>query len=155
MGQHCFARRSSFALVSSSDTRCRHELLPSEATRAVYPFAFRLQVEHALDGRVLTVAAEVFNDGDRPMPFGLGFHPAFRWPLLGAEGSAHAIRLDNGCEPALVRLVGRLVAPRQLLSPFRARRLSLGLALFEVDAMIFPQGAGEELSYDAIGRAPV
>src|SRR3546814_6810438 len=83
------------------------------------------------------------------MPFGLGFHPAFRWPLPGAEGSAHAIRLDNGGEPALVRLDGGLVAPRQLPSPFRAGRLELDHALFEEDAMIFPQGAGEGLSYEA------
>ena len=149
MAQHGFARRSGFALVSSSDTRCRHELLPSEAISAVYPFAFRLQVEHALDGRVLTVAAEVFNDGDRSMPFGFGFHPAFRWPLPGAAGGAHSIRLDNGGEPALVRLDEGLVQPGPLPSPFHAGRLVLDHALFEEDAMIFPHGAGEGLSYEA------
>lgn len=59
MGQHGFARRSEFALAASTPTMCRHELAASAATRAVYPFDFLLAVEHAVEGRMLTVTAEV------------------------------------------------------------------------------------------------
>src|SRR4051812_9259673 len=38
MAQHGFARRSEFALASSSEAMCRYELVASDATRAVYPF---------------------------------------------------------------------------------------------------------------------
>jgi galactose mutarotase-like enzyme len=57
MNQHGFARRSEFTLVESSAAKCRYELAASDATRAVYPFAFRLFVDHVLDGRALTVIA--------------------------------------------------------------------------------------------------
>ena len=151
MGQHGFARRSEFTLASSSETMCRYELAASDATRAVYPFEFLLAVEHSLDGRTLTVAAEVENRDRTPMPFGLGFHPAFVWPIPGAAAKAHTITLDNGAEPALTRLEGGLVSSEKLPSPFKAGSLTLDHAMFEADAMIFPEGAGEGLIYAAEG----
>ncbi|MGK9050233.1 aldose 1-epimerase family protein [Neorhizobium petrolearium] len=151
MAQHGFARRTEFSLVVSTGTLCRHELAASDATRAVYPFEFLLAVEHALEGRRLTVSAEVENHDTRPMPFGLGFHPAFVWPLPGAAGRPHTVTLDNGAEPALVRLESGLVKREKLQSPFKSGRLTLDRAMFEADAMIFPEGAGEGLTYAADG----
>lgn len=151
MGQHGFARRSEFTLASSSGTMCRYELAASDPTRAVYPFEFLLAVEHSLEGRTLTVAAEVENRDQKPMPFGLGFHPAFAWPIPGAAAKAHTITLDNGAEPALMRLEGGLVSSEKLPSPFKAGSLTLDHAMFEADAMIFPEGAGEGLTYAAEG----
>ncbi|RUM00783.1 aldose 1-epimerase family protein [Rhizobium chutanense] len=151
MAQHGFARRSEFALVASTETMCRFELIASEATRAVYPFEFQLAVMHAVEGRALTVTAEVTNRDQKPMPFGLGFHSAFAWPLPGASGRDHIVTLDNEGEPGLVRLEGGLINPATLPSPFRAGRLPLDHTMFEQDAMIFPKGAGEGLSYGAEG----
>ncbi|PDT01747.1 aldose epimerase [Rhizobium chutanense] len=151
MAQHGFARRSEFVLAASSTTMCRYELAASEATRAVYPFDFLLVVEHAVEGRALTVSAEVTNRDQKTMPFGLGFHSAFVWPLPGASGRAHTITLDNQGEPELVRLAGGLINPTPLPSPFQAGRLVLDHTMFEQDAMIFPQGAGEGLRYSAEG----
>jgi galactose mutarotase-like enzyme len=151
MAQHGFARRSEFVLAAFSETMCRYELSASDATRAVYPFEFLLAVEHALDGRRLTVSAEVENRSDRPMPFGLGFHPAFVWPLPGAEGKPHTIALDNHGEPALSRLDGGLVGATRLPSPFMMGKLKLDHAMFDADAMIFAEGAGEGLVYAAEG----
>jgi galactose mutarotase-like enzyme len=152
MAQHGFARRAEFTLASSEPTACRFELAASEATRMVYPFDFLLSVEHAVEGRRLTVTAEVENRDSRPMPFGLGFHPAFLWPLPGAASDApHAITLDNGAEPLLTRLEDGLVAEGKLPSPFHKGRLTLAHNLFEADAMIFAEGAGKGLAYAAEG----
>ena len=149
MAQHGFARRSEFSLAASTPTMCRHELSASAATEAVYPFDFLLTVEHAVEGRALTVAAEVSNRDVRPLPFGLGFHPAFLWPLPGAAGRTHTVTLDNEGEPELLRLEGGLINPVPLPSPFDKGRLVLDHAMFEKDAMIFPKGAGEGLRYGA------
>lgn len=149
MNQHGFARRSEFVLAESSATSCRYELTASEATRAVYPFDFRLALTHSLDGHTLTVAAEVTNTGNGPLPFGLGFHPAFVWPLPGAAGSLHEVVLDNGAEPGLVRLDNGLRLPGRHHSPFRNGRLVLDHGLFVDDAMIFPEDAGSGLTYGA------
>ncbi|MBY5411724.1 aldose 1-epimerase family protein [Rhizobium leguminosarum] len=151
MAQHGFARRSEFALAASTETMCRFELAASDATRAVYPFEFQLAVVHAVEGRALTVTAEVTNRGRKAMPFGLGFHSAFVWPLPDTSGRDHIVTLDNEGEPGLVRLEGGLINPAPLPSPFDAGRLVLDHAMFEQDAMIFPDGAGEGLTYGAEG----
>ena len=151
MAQHGFARRRDFSLSRASETACRYELVASDETRAVYPFDFLLAVEHSLDGPSLTISAEVVNRGRGDMPFGIGFHPAFPWPLPGAEGKPHRIRLDNGAEPQMTRLDGGLVAATHLPSPFSAGRLTLNPGHFEADAMILPEGAGTELGYAAEG----
>ena len=151
MAQHGFARRSDFTLAAANDFMCRYELSASEATRAAYPFDFRLSVTHALFGAKLTVAAEVENLDSRPMPFGLGYHPAFVWPLPGAAGKPHTVTLDNGAEPPYLGLDNGLITPQKLPSPFKAGSLTLDPALFEADALVFPEGAGTGLTYAAQG----
>ncbi|WP_337267649.1 aldose 1-epimerase family protein [Oryzifoliimicrobium ureilyticus] len=151
LAQHGFARRSTFVLDESDESMCRFVLSSSDATRSVYPFEFSLAVTHRLDGARLSVEAQVRNLDARPMPFGLGFHPAFLWPLPGAEGHEHRIVLDNGGEPRLAHLADGLLTGDLQASPFQAGRLVLAHSLFDADALIFPQDAGEGLRYEAEG----
>ncbi|UVC09617.1 aldose 1-epimerase family protein [Rhizobium sp. TH2] len=151
MQQHGFARRQEWELAETGETFCLHELVSTEASKAAYPFDFRLTLRHAIEGRKLTVTAEVSNTGSSPLPFGLGFHPAFAWPLPGAEGREHTVVLDNKAEPPLVRIDNGLRKPGSLASPFKAGQLVLNHSYFEEDAMIFPEGAGAGLTYAADG----
>lgn len=147
MSQHGFARRSNFALVVEESDRCVYRLEASEASRAMYPFNFRLDIEHRIEGRSVSVTAEVSNLSPAVMPYGIGFHPAFAWPLPGSDGQAHFVVLDNGGAPQLQRLSGGLVMPERQASPFTNGRLALDPALFAQDAMVFPEGAGAGLIY--------
>ncbi|KAA2313343.1 aldose 1-epimerase family protein [Pseudooceanicola sediminis] len=149
MRQHGFARHSTFQLVEVTPDRCVYALNDSAESRAVYPFAFRLTLTYHLIGPTLSVTAEVTNASETAMPFGLGFHPAFAWPLPGAGKAAHRITLANGAEPALARLVDGHLAPERSASPFDAGVLPLHPDLFDADALIFPGGAGDALSYRA------
>ena len=153
MGQHGFARRSEFTLVAQGEDFCRFELKSSPTTQSIYPFGFVLALEHRVVGRAVVVTAEVSNSGDRVMPFGIGFHPAFVWPLPGCEGLEHLVVLDNGGEPELARLSGGLVAADVLPSPFHDGVLVLEHGLFDADAMIFPDGAGAGVRYSAGEKA--
>lgn len=148
MRQHGFARRMEWQRVSAETAQCRYRLLADEATRAVYPFAFELTLDYRLDGARLDVDATVTNAGHDAMPFGLGFHPAFNWPLPGAEG-AHEVTLTNGGAPALYRLEGGLLVDHPQPSPFREGRFRPTAADFEEDAMIFLDGAGPGLGFGA------
>lgn len=151
MKQHGFARRSEFALVEEGQNFCRHRLGASDETKASYPFDFTLELEHRLDRNRLTVTATVTNLGSSPMPYGIGFHPAFAWPLPGGEGRPHRIVLDNGAEPPLHRLAGGLLSPERHASPFAKGSLLLSPDQFADDAMIFPEGAGTALTYGPDG----
>ncbi|MFN3442970.1 MAG: aldose 1-epimerase family protein, partial [Rhizobium rosettiformans] len=137
MAQHGIARRREFAIIEQTATSCRHELVSSPETREVYPFDFRLVLEHALDGNRLSVNAAVRNTGEALLPFGIGFHPAFLWPLPGADGKPHEVILDNGGEPGVIQLEGGLIGRTLPTSPFKAGRLTLKPDLFANDALIF------------------
>ena len=81
LGQHGFARRSAWSVVACSESALTMELADSEATRAVYPFAFRQRVTYRLDGGRLHFEQTVENRGAEPMPFSTGIHPYFQVPL--------------------------------------------------------------------------
>ncbi|MET3923995.1 aldose 1-epimerase family protein [Devosia sp. 2618] len=154
MGQHGFARRSEFELVASGPDFCRYQLKSGQASHLIFPFEFLLTLEHRVVGRAVVVTAEVTNVDHRPMPFGIGFHPAFVWPLPGSAELEHTIVLDNAAEPELARLSGGLLLSDTLPSPFSGGKLTLDHGLFAADAMLFPEGAGAGLRY-AAGRKAV
>jgi galactose mutarotase-like enzyme len=149
MAQHGFARRREFTIEKRSATACRYVLEASDETQAVYPFDFRLTVEHSLDDRTLTVTSTVENRGSEPMPFGFGYHPAFSWPLPGAEGKPHTVTLVNGGEPLRQPLENGLLSTNRTPSPFERGRLVLAHEMFANDALVFPEGAGDSLAYAA------
>ncbi|MBB4952831.1 galactose mutarotase-like enzyme [Agrobacterium vitis] len=151
MAQHGIARRREFTLTTATETACCFTLTADDATKAVYPFDFSLLLDYQLSGASLTLTAQVSNRGDTAMPYGIGFHPAFLWPLPGADSRPHHIILDNGAEPALVRLKEGLLDETAHPSPFTAGQLTLDSSQYADDAMIFPQGAGSGLTYQAEG----
>lgn len=149
MAQHGIARRREFELVEHTENACRHDLVSTEETRAAYPFDFRLSLQHRLEGKTLTVTATVENTGETLLPFGIGFHPAFLWPLPGADGKPHEVILDNRAEPGVIQLEGGLIGKTLPTSPFKTGRLALEHSLFDNDALIFPEGAGTGLTFAA------
>lgn len=151
MKQHGFARRMRFERAKVDPGRVVHMLTDNVETHAAYPKPFALTVTHAVTGPTLNVSALVANTGRSPLPFGLGFHPAFCWPLPGAEGQEHKIVLANNAEPEMTRLRDGFVSETKRPSPFRRGSLTLDPAQFEDDAMIFADGAGEKLTYAAEG----
>ena len=93
MGQHGFARDLRFDLLEDRAASCRFALSDSAATWDAYPFRFRLEVAVVVRGRTVTLRTAVDNPGETAMPFSVGAHPAFAWPLPGA-GSRPAHRLE-------------------------------------------------------------
>lgn len=151
MIQHGFARRSAFEVVEQGADHVTQVLRANDATRAQYPFEFELRVTRRLTGATLEVMTEVRNAGDTPMPFCFGYHPAFLWPLPGAEGQPHGVTLDNGGTPALARIANKRLQDARSPSPFENGALVLDHSQFEDDAMIFPEGAGAGLRYGVEG----
>ena len=144
---HGFARRSEWAVLEDG----RFELAASEATRVQYPFEFRLRVEFSITDR-LTVTHEVQNDGDESLPYLLGGHPAFRWPLPGATGE-HEVSWSQGGE-TMRQAVGGL-RPGRIPSPALDGRLTLQKQYFAEDALLFDDLVPREVTYSAPGAARV
>lgn len=152
--RHGFARRKPFALVEQGADHALFRLLPDEETQAVYPFDFRLDMDFRLTGATLTMTATVANRGSAPMPFSLGFHPAFAWPLpYGGAKADHRILFERD-EPAPIRQLDAqgLVAPEPRATPVEGRMLAPTHAVFDDDALIWDQLESRSLCWGVPGR---
>lgn len=138
--KHGFARTSRFECTTPSEADAGFRLSDSAATRAVYPFAFNLEMWFRLVGRSLHMTATVSNPGAEPLPFSFGFHPAFAWPLPGgADKPAHRIVFAEA-EPQPIRRIdpaSGLLLPEPFETPVEGRTLAPDAALFEADALIW------------------
>ncbi|MDO4329617.1 MAG: aldose 1-epimerase family protein [Lachnospiraceae bacterium] len=91
MTAHGFARDSQFELLSQTQDEVWYVLKDSEETLRKYPFHFRLEAGHRLEGNSIRVMWRVVNTGADTMYFMLGGHPAFKTP----EGiTVHDFTLD-------------------------------------------------------------
>ena len=142
MAKHGFARKTTFELVERQSDRVTFRLESSGATRAQYPFEFRLDVTHAIKGSALHTEARLTNPGDVPLPASFGFHPALRWPLPWGGARADHRLVFAEAEPAPIRRidpVSGLVFPDPRPTPVEGDTLAPRDELFVEDALIFDQ----------------
>lgn len=148
--RHGFARRNRFAIAARSADAVTFALEDSEATLAVYPFAFRLEMAFHMRDGALSMKATVHNRGDKPMPFSFGYHPAFAWPLPGGgEKTAHRIIFAQE-EPGPIRRLSKATGellPEGEATPVEGRELALHEGLFAKDAMVWTGLESRALRY--------
>lgn len=157
MPKHGFARDSSFAVIAHDDSAATFRLAANDATRAIYPFEFQLDVTFAIAGATLSVSAEIRNLGRGDMPASFGFHPALRWPLpYGQPRSDHRILFPKA-EPAPIRRIDAdgLLRPDTLPTPVNGNLLTLDDALFVDDAIIFDRLSSRSVTYGASQAARI
>ncbi|MDB5695700.1 MAG: aldose epimerase [Sphingomonas bacterium] len=149
MEKHGFARRLPFTVETAEATRAVFALEDSAATRAQYPYAFRLEVAFSLADASLRVDVTIANTGDRPMPASFGFHPAFAWPLpYGQPRDAHRITFADDAPGPVKQLAEGLIAGDRP-SPLHGRTLVMNDALFTRDALIWDPVPTQSLTYGA------
>ncbi len=98
LGVHGFAAGAEFELAQLGADHATLCLNDGPQTRAVYPFGFGLQIEYRLTATALAVTMSVQNTGAEPMPYAIGLHPGFRWPLAGSAFQ-HAIVFERRSAP--------------------------------------------------------
>ncbi|MET4798222.1 aldose 1-epimerase family protein [Bradyrhizobium sp. LB11.1] len=150
MTQHGFARDSQFVWAERGEKRCSLVLEDSEATRALYPFAFRLTAAYTIDDAGLDLSLTVVNTGEETLPVSLGGHPAFNWPLQpGVPKESYVLTFANE-EPSPVRRVeGGLLLAATDPSPVRGELLPLSESLFTNDAVIIDPINSDAVRYAA------
>jgi len=146
MGRHGFARDQRFHTEEITGTSATLSLTASEATRACYPFSFRLLVTYTLQDDRLQTCYEVINTGDDDLYFSIGGHPAFHVPLVK----------DTVYEDYYLELEHPEAAPRWLLedglltrpAPFfeGSSIIPLTKALFHRDALVFKNLRSQHIS---------
>lgn len=81
--QHGFARDLDFVCVAETEKAVTHCLMATEQTKAIYPYDFRLTVQHCLsteNPRQIVINWEIRNTGKEKMYYSVGGHPGFLLP---------------------------------------------------------------------------
>ena len=149
---HGFLRHTVCDLTASSDAACTWRLTDSEATLAVYPFRFELEIAYAIEADALIGQVTLANPGDEPLIASLGIHPAFQWPLEpGRAREDYRLRFERAETTPIRRVSGKLIASDSEPTPIHGRELDLRDALFENDAVILDRPASRAVTYGAPG----
>jgi galactose mutarotase-like enzyme len=145
---HGFAWKKEFEIAERRDDYVRLALVDDAETRALYPFAFRLEVEFALSRGALENRLIVANTDARPLPYACGLHPAFRWPLGGSQ-SEHAILFEADERPEVPIIgPGGLFSKPVRRTPLEGNRLPLEPQMFTRDALCFLDIRSRSLAFD-------
>lgn len=156
MPQHGFARRSAFALIEQDGAEARLRMSASEATREHYPFRFELDVSARLGPTSLSLDFAVANTDGVDLPYAIGFHPAFPWPLAGGSDRAGYRVVFEADESDRVPEVaaGGLLARRSRRIPLTGRELPLSPDLF-TEALVFLDARSRTMRFEAPDGASV
>lgn len=154
MPVHGFAPSTSFALADQSADCVKFELRDSAATRAHYPFPFRLRVQYALESLALQIEIVVENIGSSTMPYACGVHPGFAWPFVGGVQAEYEIRFSHDERPVVPEIAkGGLFSARRRVVPLNGRSLRLDGALFEREALCFLDANSQSITFSGPGGA--
>ncbi|MDX1811896.1 MAG: aldose 1-epimerase family protein [Gammaproteobacteria bacterium] len=150
MSQHGFARDCEFELIYSSDTQLEFKLVANSDTKVKYPFDFELIIAYRIHENQLHINYVVRNMGDEDLPFSIGGHPAFNWPLLpNVEKTAHCIEFECNELKHVRKLQNGLLIDSEFPSPVVEQKIHLNDDLFSQDALIFTRLKNRKIIYKA------
>jgi galactose mutarotase-like enzyme len=155
IGVHGFAAQSQFTMLERTDTSITLVLASDERTFHIYPFSFRLLVSYKLKAASLSTRFAVENTDRRIMPYAIGFHPAFRWPLGGGNRADHAVIFaapESSSIPVIA--AGGLLSSETRRIPLRDRRLELTDELFASDALCFLNANSGAFRFSGLPQGP-
>jgi galactose mutarotase-like enzyme len=149
LGQHGFARGSEFELEARTEDGVQFRLTSSPATRESYPFEWSLCSAFSLEDTGFRLRCTLTNEGSFPLPFSIGFHPAFNLPFAGpgGGGSLESYYLLFERAEAPERLFfkdGLLVAGKKAEVFENSRVVSLTRSLFDEGPVIIERPASRE-----------
>lgn len=152
MPQHGVAQSLRYDVEDRDGRSCRLSARDTEATRASYPFPFRLEVRYALAANGLGVEAIVANTGGRAMPANFGFHPGFRWPLEpGFAKADHVLAFDGDDILTMAPLIDKFLAAERTRVPLAAGILALDETMFENGALVAMAPNSRSVRFSARG----
>jgi galactose mutarotase-like enzyme len=138
LGQHGFARDCDFTIEAHGANHATFALVDDEATRACYPFAFRLEIAYHLTGSRLTITYRVTAPPDAELLFSIGAHPGFACPVNAEERlDDYLVELEAEETASRWPVVGGLIADHSEPCLEGSRTIPLREGLFDRGALVF------------------
>lgn len=151
---HGFAPTSTFTMIGHAPDKVRLGLHDTAYTRMLYPYRFDLVVEFSLQAHELVQTIHCANNDERVLPYAIGFHPGFAWPLPGQTQKAdHIIRFaKRETESVALPNANGLMAGDRRPNPVEGDRLTLDDTLFEAGSVIFDRLKSRALWFGVPGQ---
>lgn len=138
--KHGLVRHSDKArLTYQTENSLLFKFTSDHETLTHYPFKFEFQTRYSLSGSTVSVDHSVTNQGNWPMYFSLGGHPAFNCPLQENETySDYSLQFEqNETASAFLLNSDGLVSNKRQPILKNSQKLPLQKYLFDDDALIF------------------
>ena len=90
------AMEKNFNIEKVNDQQIKCTLVADEDTLKAYPFDFKLVVEYTLSDSEVLIDFTVTNNSDETMPYSVGNHTTFKWPLIDEQDpSSYFFRFEQ------------------------------------------------------------
>ncbi len=156
--QHGFARDCEFELVEQTNDTIVHVLKADDKTKECYPFDFELEVTHTLQQNQITVGWKVKNNGETPLYFTIGGHPAFRVPVLeGTKQTDYYLKFEHSDKVSYYLLdttTGTAMIDQTYELPLENGFYQVIDGMFEKDALIFVNDEVEKATICLPDKSP-
>lgn len=158
--QHGFLRDVNFDLYEETKHTVTFQYESRGRHVKQYPYEFTVRIRYELLENGLKISWEIDHDGEDPMYFSIGGHPAFRIPLVeGEQTSDYSLTLTSSTEHLPVQYELRNSLVREKEKGIQLEPIQLRPELFQHDAMIFSHinrvsltsGAGHGVEVDLTG----
>lgn len=139
MSQHGFLRDMDWEMAPDSDENSKaFRVQGTEETREKYPWDFEVRIRYVIESTTLRVEYMVTNHSDTPMPFSIGWHPAFH---IDGDISDYSIGFEDEGEFIEHDLLDQdekwLLSWHTWMVALKNGLLPLSEVLFQLDALIF------------------
>ena len=91
-----FAMNKTFETKAISNTELKMTLREDEDSLKIYPYKFLLEIKYTLKDNSVKISYRVKNNSKEPMPYSIGNHTAYKWPLVdGDNPNSYFIRFEK------------------------------------------------------------
>lgn len=90
------AMEKTFKMELLSDNEIKCTLKEDEETLKVYPYKFELSINYKLIDQIIDITYTIKNNSDDILPYSVGNHTAFKWPLVdGQDANSYFFRFEK------------------------------------------------------------
>jgi galactose mutarotase-like enzyme len=147
MPMHGFAQDREFAVAEKSETHVAYELLDDDASYKMFPWHFRFQVIHSVEGAALKTEYLIENRDDKELYFSVGGNQRYTCPI--GEGTVfedYAIEFEK---PEYIKNIAKAYSPisaiEKCLSP-DGKNLRLDYSMFSGGCFCFRPYNSKEIT---------
>jgi len=148
MRKHGLVRDRTFRLVDRSSDSLTFLVTEDESSRTHFPYDFSLVVKYTISDTRLDIKYTITTQGEEPMPFNIGAHPAFNVPIDTQHKRSDYYLIFSEMEKQMAPIINSegLISDVSQSVLSHSKKLHITDHLFDQDALILHHLNSDQLS---------